>query len=263
MKVEDGAARGTVTVPEAVADTSVTAQVLDDAGGEQEEIGVVPFGHTEVGGVTGDLGSRDIPTPWLKTAYGVGSLSTNFNPGSLVLDDTVLIAEKGVPVKAIILAADIYWKEAIAYGSDDLPRKFKTEDQVHAAGGTTEWINDVPPTFRRAAIFKLLIEKPEGVKCGLFARKINGKDYAIANWSVDKSGYKRKGGKGVGPAFLKALGSVLSTRQDVPTNKCVLAGYWEIKTGMEMLGANNTVLPYLTLVGQNDAATITELLALA
>jgi hypothetical protein len=262
MKVEykavDGAAQEAAVNPEVALEVSG-----DDAA---DETGIVPFGHTEVGGVTGDLSASDIPTPWLKIAYGVGGLSANFNPGSLVLDDTVLLAERGAPVKAIILTANLYWKEYLSREDRDsnvMPRRFQSEDQVHAAGGTTEWVNDVAPNFKRAVIFKLLLEKPEGVTCGMFARKINGKDYAIASWNVDKSGYKRKGGKGVGPSFLKALNSVLSTRQDVPKNKCVLAGYWEIKTGMEMLGSNNTVVPYLTLVGQNDAATVTELLALA
>jgi len=150
------------------------------------------------GGVSGEVDAGDVRTPVLQFVYGVGDLSATFTPGSLVLNKSELLVEKGKPLHVTIMHIDMYWKEYLdneAYNSGVKPRSFKTEAEVLANGGTVplpdgSWPNNTPPTFAKAAVLQLLIEKPEGVLSGSFGLVIDGKDHAVARLYVDKTSYR-------------------------------------------------------------------------
>ena len=219
-------------------------------------------GNFDIGGVSGDMSNNDIPIPYLQIAYGVGGLAEKFNPGDLVLDKEHLLVAKGHPLTMVILHAHYYWKEWVTPEMRVIEvqgRTFATEAEVKAAGGTTEWTPESKPTFSKAAALSILIRKPEGIACSYFVIDIAGSKWAPAKWIVDKTAYKRKGGKGVGVTLAKELRFALSGRTDLPENQRLVAGLWEVTTGFETVGGNNMPMPTLKLVGQNDAAFIAEL----
>lgn len=204
------------------------------------------YGGT-IGALTGDISQSDIPMPPLNVVYGVGDLAAKFSPGDLVLDREHLLVQKTQPLNVIIVSGQIYWKEYLdqaAYASGLIPRIFRDEDEVLAAGGTTAYgPNDEKPTFKRAATLKLLIEKPEKVECYLFTIDLLGKKYAPAKWFVDKTAYARARGRGVGLELMKQASFALKQRG-------LLAGKWQVTTGFEDIGQNKVVAPNIRLVGQ-------------
>lgn len=216
----------------------------------------------EVGSMVGEVDGDDIPTVYLNIAYGVGGLADKFNPGSFILDREHLLVEKSKPLNLIILAAASYWKEYLskeAFAAGAKSRIFQTEQEVLNAGGTTEWIDGNGPSFSKAVRLALLIEKPEGVLCPFFTTDIGGKKWAQAIWNVDKSAYKRKGGKGVGGELFKTCKYVLNSRTELPENKRLLAGYWSVTNVFEVVNGNNVPMPTLKLIGQNSAELIAEI----
>lgn len=227
-----------------------------------ESTEVATRGNYAMGEVSGDVSSNDIPIPYLQIAYGVGGLADKFNPGDLVLDKEHLLVSKGHALTLVILHAHYYWKEYLDKEMRDMemqPRSFATEEEVRTAGGTTKWVNDVGPTFSKAVALSTLLKRPEGIACSYFAIDVAGAKWAPAKWNVDKSAFRRKGGRGVGPTLAKECRFALSSRTDLPENKRLLAGLWEVTVNFEMINGNNTPVPTLKLVGQNGAAFIEEL----
>lgn len=232
----------------------------DDSGNDHLPVKRQPMA---VGSMMGEVDGDDIPTVYLNIAYGVGGLADKFNPGSFILDREHLLVEKGKSLNVIILAAVTYWKEYLskeAFAAGAKSRIFQTEDEVIAAGGTTEWIDNKGPSFSKAVRLALLIEKPEGVLCPFFTTEIGGKKWAQAIWNVDKSAYKRKGGKGVGGELFKTCKYVLNSRTEIPEAQRLLAGLWSITNVFEVVNGNNVPMPTLKLIGQNSADTIAEIL---
>lgn len=203
-----------------------------------------------LGTVEGDVSSSDIRLPRLQIAYGVGGLAENFHPGDLVLNGEDLLAKRGDVIFIVILSARQYWKEYLnkdQYASGDQPRTFQSEQEVHDNGGTTQWVNNVGPTFNRAMHLKLLIEQPKDIISGLFGIMLGDKTYAPAVWDVDKSAYRR-----VGPTVLTAARFNLRTRG-------LLSGVFSLSTRTEKINDNVTPVPVLRLSGHNSDETIEEI----
>jgi len=93
-----------------------------------------------------------------------------------------------------------------------------------------------------------------------FAVKFGGAEWAPAKWMLDKSAYERKSGReGFGHDLSKAMAFALAGRTDLPENKRLLAGLWEVTVNKAKVGNFQVPVPYLKLVGQNDAAFIAEM----
>lgn len=193
--------------------------------------------------VVGDLSGSDLRVPRLQIAYGVGGLAEKFTPGDLVLGGDTLLVKKGDPLTVVIMSALVYWKEYLnkdQYASQIRPRIFRTDKEVKANGGTTEWVNGVGPTFNKAMDLKLLIKQPAGIVCGLFGLELAGDMYAPAVWSIDKSAYRR-----VGPTVISTATFALKARG-------LVSGLFEIRTSMEKINNNITVVPSIKLVKHNS-----------
>jgi hypothetical protein len=195
---------------------------------------------TAVGAVTGDVSAKDIPMPLLSVVYGVGELATKFSPGDLVLDREHLLVKKTEPLTAILVSAEIYWKEYLdqaAYAASMVPRIFRTEEEVTAVGGSTVFgPNGERPTFKRAMSLKMLLEKPSNLECYLF--------------NIDLLG-----SRGVGLEIIKQSSFALKQRG-------LLAGRWQITTAYEEIGANKVISPSIKLLPkQHTDAEIAEIKA--
>lgn len=239
----------------AIKKNETAAASMDDVTDEQENLPATRVeGGSELGVCEGDLTPGDLRLPRLQLVYGVGRLSKDYNPGSLILGDDNLLVEKGKPLRVIILHAMWYWKEYLSgatYQPGKMPRSYRTVDEVKANGGTTAWEGSTGPTFNRALQMRLLIQQPEGVLCSLFGGfDIAGKAYAPAVWDVDKSAYRR-----VGPVVLAA--AQFSLRQ-----RGLISGLFEIVTKSEQIKDNLTVVPTMKLVGHNSDDAIAQIKAL-
>lgn len=185
-----------------------------------------------LGDVGGDVGMADIRLPRLNIVYGVGELAAVFTAGDLVLGGDILLAHRGEPVYLIVLSAATFWRE---YLTPELrttglrPREFLTESEAQKAGGTTEWINGVGPTFSKAMTMRLLVQKPDNVEGGPFGVDLGDKVYAPALWTVDKTAYQR-----VGPA-------ITSARNFALRKTGLISGMFELKTAMEKSKRGNVV----------------------
>lgn len=232
-------------------------EALEAASGEDHSGGggstMLQVRDQALGVISGEVSSADIRVPWLKLVYGVGSLAEKFNPGSLVLGDDNLLVEKAQPLNIIILSASQVWKEYLKqYTPGVLPRTYMTEAEVRKNGGTTTWSADGTqgPTFSPALTMKLLIQKPEGITCGLFGLELGDSLWAPAKWSVDKTAYKR-----VGPTILTTAAFSLRKRG-------LLSGIWEIRTAAEKSRTGNlTIVPTIRLIGHAPDSLVEQIKA--
>ena len=156
---------------------------------------------------------QGIAPPRLSLAYGVGGLAVaGFNPGDLVLAREHLLATKAGPaIRVICLKFEQYWKEYLStdlFNSGVRPRTWATKPEVQKDGLTTEWVAGRGPQASLAMDWFMLIERPEGVKCGLFGIEIAGKAYAPAVMTFDKSIYNS-----VAQTFLPAASFALRKRR--------------------------------------------------
>jgi hypothetical protein len=235
-------------------DETVLSEMNDEAQGsanaEAGSMEVMSTSSMELGAVQGEVSADDIRLPRLQIAYGVGGLSENFAPGDLVLGGEERLVGKGEPLNLIILNVRQYWKERLdsaAYAAGISPRQFETEAEVVADGGTTRWVGQVGPNFGKALTLRMLIEKPEGLVCGLFGIPIGDKEYAPAVWDVDKSAYKR-----IGPV-------VLSSAQFSLRKRGLLSGTFTVFTRSEKINGNNTVVPVIKLSAHNTDEQIADI----
>lgn len=235
-----------VIAPDAQPDNRIENEMNEDTA---QSTALAAPSNMALGSMGGERDMSDLKFPRLQIAYGVGSLSENFSNGDLVLDKEHCLASKKNSIKVIILNTLTYWKEYTEYGTGQMPRVFLKKSDVLAAGGSTDWgPNKEPPTFKKAMDMKLLIEKPEGIVCGLFGITLDGKQYAPATWSVDKTAYTRVNDK-VAPVAQFAL-----------SQQGLLGGNWLLSTDTEKSKRGNiVVIPVIKFAGLNSPALIADI----
>lgn len=231
-------------------DSNVETQVLEGNAAAQQ-------GYTDpaaqsgdlsagVGDVSGETANQGLRLPRLQIAYGVGNLAKVFSPGDLVYGGDNLLAHKMEPIQMVIFKAMEYWREymdSTMYDAGLRPRNFLTEAEVLKAGGITRWSNapDAPkPTFSEAMDLSVMIKKPQNLVCGLFGIELEGAEYGVAVWTVDKSTYKR-----VAP-YVKMC------RQFSLRKRGLLSGLFSLHTSIETVKGRVGPVPNLKLIGHNS-----------
>ena len=203
-----------------------------------------------VGKISGDVDPSDFRPPRLQIAYGVGKLAADFSQGDLVLDAEHMLVSKGESLYVIVVSARKFWKEYLEFNEANRPRIFETKQEVHEVGGTTDWVGGKGPTFSPAMDLTLLIQKPEGVTCGLFGLMIGENESAPAFWSVDKQAYKK-----IGPPLLTM--SQLSLAE-----KGLHSAIMELQTSVTVLGSKTNTLPNIKVhehLSDEDIAEVASL----
>jgi len=226
-------------------------ETMDDAPTTQE-VATTTDGTMELGAVQGDVSPEDIYLPRLQMAYGVGKLSENFAPGDFVLGEDNLLCHKGEELRIIFLHVNQYWKERLTndeYQAGLTPRTFATEKEVIAEGETTRWIGNQGPKFNKALGMKMLIEKPDDLVCGMFGVPIAGKEWAPAQWDIDKSAYTR-----VSRVLLPAAQFSLKARG-------LLSATFSLSSRTDRMGQNMVPVPILKLAEHNTDEVIAEIKA--
>jgi hypothetical protein len=215
---------------------------------EDNALATVGANTVPLGRVEGDVGDVNMRFPYLKVSSAMGKLQA-FTKGSIVINDDSLLALPGQPIRLTILAAQYYWKEYLSgtnYNPTVYPKRFATKEEVFAAGGTIDWTGPkearVPPSYKIAVASKVLVQKPEGVVCGLFGIPIKGPDdlYAAAIWDVDKTGAAE-----VAPVIKRDSEFALRDR--------LYCGIYEITTKSKTFKSGySSFVPVMKLVGFHD-----------
>ncbi len=185
-----GATAATVTTPTTAASAASSA-VLD---AELVDDPCEPCNSVAVPEKTGSLGfvsdeeesadSSEIITPRINLVQKVGALGDIFNKGEVVLGKTLVLPQ---PINLLVLGfRKTQFTEAVEGG--DLGRLFDTEAEVASVGGTLDYKESKAtgkPLFKRLATAMLLLEKhPELDGCSFPLVSPDGKQYAIALWSM-------------------------------------------------------------------------------
>lgn len=162
-------------------------------------------GSFEVGSYESAGGDDNLQLPRLKVAFGTSKWATEggFPVGSMVINDSVLIAKMKEKVSVIILSVKEYWKQYVTpvdWDAGVKPAILLTYEDVVAYvkehGGRLTWDNMTGqgPSFGKAMNMKMLLQQPEGVEDGMFGITIDGKKYTPVVWDIDK-----KSAASVGP----------------------------------------------------------------
>lgn len=146
----------------------------------------------QMGGVeSAGGGAVTIRLPYLRLSHGKSRAGKpSFASGVFVYDDELALTDKvGDPLTIIILGIRESWRE-YKYTPGVERVSYKTEQEVWAHGGTTQWANGPGPTFCKAGAVRLMIQKPEGKECSMFGIEMEGKLWAPAMYFADKGAYK-------------------------------------------------------------------------
>ena len=177
-----------------------------------------------LGTIAGEIESDDIVIPRLNLVQNVGSLAELFNGGDLVLN------------KEVVLPAPLELTN-LDFDSDEKPQVYNTLEEVHAAGGTIEWVGNQKPSFTPVLHVNLVFKAPAGLDYAL-PLEYNGDAYGLAVWTLRGVAYTRAG-KNILTAAKFALRDGLFN------------GKWELTSKREKFGRNSVVVPVLRNIGRH------------
>jgi hypothetical protein len=213
-----------------------------------------------VGQRTGEVGETRLQLPLLEIAYGVGKLAEKYSQGDLVLDKEYLLVRKNEPLIVTFVSESVYWKQYLSpeqRAAGQKPVNYGTKEEAKAAGETPEWppwgTQGPKPTVARAGVFQMLIQKPKGLECALFAFPMGGELWAPARCFLDKGAFKAVDG-----ALSQALTFSLRAR-----GGNMVAGRFELKTSVTVdpKAGRTNCLPAIRLVGGNTDTELAEIVA--
>jgi len=144
-------------------------------------------------GLSGDFDASDINLPRINLVAKTSALvDEGFTPGAVVLNKELTLTLKDKPLRVIVTNMLKQFQEDVAWGSEELPKVFSTEEEVYAAGYSLEWGS--PNFCRPIAHITMLIQAPEGLDedaLEMFPYESNvGEHYAMAIYTASKSAYK-------------------------------------------------------------------------
>lgn len=141
--------------------------------------------------------ASDLRLPYFNIVQKVGELSNQFDPGTVLLDGSLVLAEApkkgehvGKSVKIVVVGFQpTRYAEKVEGGRGQI---LDTEKEVVTAGGTLDWNeanNSGKPLYQRLASAMLLVEQPEGFDDAAFPTVLDGKRYALALYSMRGTSY--------------------------------------------------------------------------
>ena len=196
-----------------------------------------------LGNVSGEISKKDLIIPRLNIIQNTGTLADEFDHkegGSLCYNGQTILAKAGEPINLTVLSLKKSYEEWIyPYDPDARAQVFDSERELADAGMWTDWRNNERPPARELAVALVLIEKPEGIDDLGFSHEINGKEHALAMWTLRGSGYNHGAKKMFSASSLELASSGL------------LSGRWELATAKETKRNNTYFVPAMRLIGKN------------
>lgn len=149
------------------------------------------------GQVNGEFTSRDIIIPYLNLVAKTGELSNQFPAGSFVYNREVIVGDGKKATSITVLRMSKFYRQDLAYGTDEMPKTFTTRRDVIAAGGHVGFQPDAEEGSDRysEAMDTIILVKSPAKDNPLFPFEFDGEGYALAKWYITKSAYKSVGAK--------------------------------------------------------------------
>ncbi len=205
-----------------------------------EEVALVAPTHDSplpLGSVCGDISPEDIVIPRLSLVQGVGDLAELFAPGGIVLDKTLLLSDGTAPLELTVLSARKKYIENLPFDADSRPNVFNTLEEVRAAGGTIDWVDDQQPSYVPLLQVHVIFRAPEGSDYA-YPLEFEGQPYGLAIWTMRGVAYNRAGRN-------------ILTAASFALRDGLFNGKWQLTTKREKFGRNSIVVPVLRNVGRN------------
>lgn len=189
-------------------------------------------------GLDGEFTRDDIQIPGLNLVQSVGPLSEHFTPGQMVYNKEEVIGDKDNPVQITLLRMSKFYVEKLPYGSEVMPRKFKTEAEARAAGLVPLWEKQEGcGNFEPVLSCQVLI-KGDPAKNTTWPIEFQGVPYAMARFTLRSVAYS-------------ATGKTLISASQFALREGLHTGYWNITPKREKVGANMVWIPRVRMAGKH------------
>jgi hypothetical protein len=191
----------------------------------------------------------DIRFPELKLVHPLSPLSSEsgFEDGAIVLNKESVLSDGETPIKITVISKKRFWREKVEYGGGVKPKIVHSEEALRAAGGTVEWINDVPPTYENVLDTIIAIESEKDDPNLPF--EFGGKFYGIAKYELK------------GRAFNKAA-RLIQTAGEWSLKDGLINGSWTLASKKEKLKKGVAIDPVLKAGPRNSPEVVAFLKSL-
>lgn len=233
------------TMPEIDLDTTTT-EAPSNAIAEKENTAIASFEPAD--GLMGEITADDTRIPTLNIVHGVGPLSEDFNPGSLVYNRETVLADGSkdgskTAIDLTVVVARKQYTENLEWGSDSLPRVVDTLEEVREAGGSIAWVNNERPSWLPMLKCICLIKGDPDMPG--FDYALDGDYYAPALWVIKGSA-----------AYNRAAKSIITAGSMGLRERGLASGLWSLSARREKLGENFVYVPLLVQKGKNSEAFV-------
>lgn len=214
--------------------------------------------NVAVGGMGGDMDEVDFTPPKLQIVQATGDLSSDFAPGSIVVNGETLInpapdpvTDWSDPLYLSVLYAKLTYKENLDYDSDDIPDHVDTLKEVLERGGSVKWQTDsktgqrVEPSWIHVLANAVVIEgHTDEAKDAFTLADPEDNPCELAMWYVQKSAFSRAG------KYIINQGK--TSLRDRSTGQPQLHhGRFSLQVRREKLGNYQVFVPRLRLVSRH------------
>lgn len=196
------------------------------------------------------LDAGDLVLPRFNIVQKVGELSNVFAPGSILLNGQLVLADAGKgtdkskEIKVLIVGFQpTVYTEKVEGGLRG--NMFRSEQEVVAAGGTLDWNEATAtkrPLYQRLATAMILVEQPEGCDASSFPTTIEGKNYALALYSMK------------GTSYTNCAKHWKSARKIGHLRGGYRTGFWTFQSQLKKFTDNYAFVPVVKAAGSSSAA---------
>jgi hypothetical protein len=173
-------------------------------------------------GFTGEVTTDNLNTPYLSLVGKTGALSDEFDSGSFVYDKQHEVCGKGKSFNLTLINVDLSYVEDLAHDSEEIANKFKSLNDAISQGWHNEYDQKDDGRYVVPVVNAVvLIEVAEDISEFDFG----GKFYALAAWTLKKTGYTHVGKK------------IINACRKGWLKDAVYLGSWQISSKYETSGS--------------------------
>lgn len=210
-------------------------------------------------GLEGDFNVSDIKIPRVNVVQGVGPLSADWEPGTILFAREAILGKAGQKDASkefdlTIVKVRKEYEENLPFEEMEGAMRVQKEEEVYAQGGTLKYgsrIDEktgkevkVKPTWRPVAQMLLFIRKPDGLESSLFGHEIKSDpDNAFHPWEEGEYAIAIIGAKGTSYGMLKDATAAYGRL--VKQEKPLLYQSWSFSVKRELKGENLVFVPKL------------------
>lgn len=210
-------------------------------------------------GLEGDFTVTDIKLPRINFVQGVGPLSEDHAPGTILFAKEAVLGvatakEASKEFDVTIVKVRKVYEENLPFEEMEGAKRVEREEEIYALGGTLKYgvrIDEktgkevkVKPTWRPVAQMLLFIRKPDGLDSSLFGHEIQSDaENTYHPWEHGEYAIALVGAKGSSYGMLKDATAAYGRL--VKQEKPLLYQSWSLSVKRELVGDNLVFVPKL------------------